>query len=191
MGQALILAGQTITPAVLNRIYGTADTTSHTVNNTTFANLSSSYTIPGGDPLAGTAYRLTVFGNGSWGSTQQILTVAATLAGTNIGTTPQIASTALAASAAFDFEFIIKIVCVSPGSSATWRAAISGSVTETANAILPGTAADNTVGLNGCTHSAITRDSTADNAFVIQAKWASATGAPTLTSLATIFEKVN
>ena len=109
MGQTLVLAGQPITPAVLNRIYGTADTTAHTVNNTTFANLSSSYNLPAGDALAGTAYRLTTFGNGTWGSTQQTLTLACALAGTQIGTTPAIVSTALSASAAFDFEFIIKI----------------------------------------------------------------------------------
>ena len=191
MGQTLVLAGQTITPAVLNRIYGIADTTSHAVNNTTYANLSSSYSIPAGDALVGTAYRLTTYGNGTWGSTQQALTVACNLAGTNVGTTPAIASTAFSASGVFDFEFEIKIVCVSTGTTGTWIASIRGGANQTTNPVLPGTAADNSAGIYGCTHSAVTQDTTVANSFAVQAKWASATGSPTLSCQATIFEKVN
>lgn len=191
MGLSLVLAGEEITPSILNRIYGQADTTSHTVNNTTYANLSTAYSIPAGDALVGTAYRLTTFGNGTWGSTQQALTVSATLAGTNIGTAPAIASTAFSASAVFDFEFSIKIVCVSTGTTGTWIASITGGANETTNPVLPGTAADNTATLFGCTHSAVTQNTTIANSWAIQAKWASATGSPTLACLATIFEKVN
>lgn len=191
MGQTLVLAGQRITAGVLNRIYGQADTTAHTVTGTSFADLSSVYTIPASDAAAGTAYRLTTFGNGTWGSTQQALTVTTALAGTAIGTAPVIASTAFSASAAFDFRLIATLICVGPGATATWVAEIAGTVTETANAILPGTAADNTVPLAGCTHTAVTQDSTVANTFSIRAKWASTTGSPTLSVVGTLFEKVN
>lgn len=191
MGQTLIVAGQRITPAVLNRIYGTADTNAHTIIATTFTDLSSVYQIPAGDAQSGTAYRLSIFGNGTWGSTQQVLTFTTALAGTAIGTAPAIASTALSASAAFDFDVSVLLICVTPGSSGTWAARVSGQVNETANALLPATAADNTIGLTGCTHTAVTQNTTIANNLSIQAKWASATGAPTLTCNGTLFEKVN
>jgi len=191
MGQTLVVAGQRITPAVLNRIYGSADGNAHTVNGASFADLSSVYQVPAGDASAGTAYRLATFGNGTWGSTQQTLTVSTALAGTQIGIAPAVVSTALSASAAFDFELEMLLICVTNGSSGTWVARVRGLVNETANALLPGTAADNTVGLTGCTHAAVTQDTTIANNLSIQAKWASATGSPTLTCRGTLFEKVN
>lgn len=191
MGQTLVLAGELITPAILNRIYGTADSNAHTINNTTFADLSSVYQVPASDAQSGTAYRIRTFGNGVQGSTQQILTFSTALAGTQIGTTPAIASTALAASAAFDFDVEALLVCVTTGSSGTWVASVRGTITQSANGILPGTAADNTISFAGCTHTAVTQDTTLANNFSVQAKWASATGSPTLTSRATLFEKVN
>lgn len=190
MGQALVLAGQTITPAVLNRIYGTADGVGHTVNNTTFAQLSSSYTIPAGDAGNGTAYRLTTFGNGTWGTTEAIYFTTA-LAGTAIGTAPEIAGAEFSSAAAFDFEVESLLICVSNGSSGTWVARIRGTLTQSANAITIGTAADNSVSFSGTVHTAVTQDTTIADAFAIQAKWAGTTGSPTLTCVGTLFEKVN
>ena len=190
MGQALVLAGQTITPAVLNRIYGTADGIAHTVNNTSFAQLSSSYNVPAGDASAGTAYRLTTFGNGTWG-TAEAITFTTALAGTQIGTAPQIAGAEFSSAAAFDFEIETLLICVSNGSSGTWVARIRGKLTESANAITIGTAADNSVSFTGCTHTAVTQDTTVADAFVIQAKWAGTTGSPTLSCVGTLFEKCN
>lgn len=191
MGLAVVLAGQRITPAVLNRIYGTADVVAHTANTASYLDLSSVYQVPAGDAQAGTAYRLTTWGNGTWGSTQQALTFTCELGGTAIGTAPAIAATALPVSAAFDFEVVIKIICASTGSSGTWISSITGNVNETANALLPGTAADNTISFSGCTHTAVTQDTTTANNFSVQAKWASTTGSPTLTCRGTLFEKVN
>lgn len=191
MGNGPVLAGQRITTAVLNGIYGIADTTAHTLTATTFTDLSTVYQIPAADAQVGTAYRITAVGNGVWGSTQQALTVSCALAGTAIGTAPAVASTAFAASAAFDWEFCARLVCVGPGAAATWMASVSGILTQSANAIIPGTAADNSVPLVGCTHTAVTQDSTVADAFSVQAKWASATGTPTMTCRFTLFEKVN
>ena len=190
MGQALVLAGQTITPAVLNRIYGTADSIGHTVNNTSYAQISSSYSIPAGDAGDDTAYRLSTWGNGTWG-TAEAITFTSALAGTQIGTAPQIAGGQFSNAAAFDFELETSLVCVSNGSSGTWVARIRGTLTESANAITSGTAADNSVSFTGCTHVTVTQDTTIADAFVIQAKWAGTTGSPTLSCVATLFEKVN
>lgn len=191
MGQTQVLAGQRITPAVLNRIYGTADTNEHTVNQASFTDLSTIYAVPAGDPQPGTAYRLSISGNGAWGSTQQALSFAAALSGTDVGTAPSIAAAALSASAAFDFEVEIKIICVTNGSGGTWKTRIKGTISETANPELPGTAADNTVSFVGTTHVAVTQDTTVAINLSVQAKWGSTTGGPTLTCRETLFEKVN
>lgn len=190
MGQQLVLAGQTLTPAVLNRIYGTADSVSHTVNNTGYAQLSSIYTIPAGDASSGTAYQITTFGNGTWG-TAEAITFSAALAGTEIGTAPQIAGAALSNAAAFDFEVTVTLICVSNGSSGTWVSSIRGLITESANAINPGTAADNPIPFCGCTHTAVTQDTTIGDAFGIYAKWAGTTGTPTVSCVGTLFTKLN
>lgn len=191
MGQELVLAGQRITPAVLNRIYGNADANAHTANTAAYLDLSSVYQVPASDAQVGTAYRLTTFGNGTWGSTQQALTLTVALAGTAIGTAPVIASTAFSASAAFDFWAETVLICVSTGSSGTWVASLKGNVSETANPLAPGTASTNSAGFTGCTHAAVTQDTTVANNFSVQAKWASTTGSPTLTCRGTLFEKVN
>ena len=190
MGQALVLAGQTLTPAVLNRIYGTADGVSHTVNNTSYAQLSSTYTIPAGDPSSGTAYRLTTFGNGTWGTTEAI-EFSVNLAGTEIGTAPTISGSAFSSAAAFDFTVTLLLICVSNGSSGTWMSNITGTLVQSANSVLPGTAADNTVTFTGSTHTAVTQNTTIANTLEIDAKWAGTTGSPTLSCAGTLFEKVN
>jgi hypothetical protein len=190
MGQTLVLAGQTITPGVLNRIYGTADAVPHTVNNTSYAQLSSIYTIPASDPNPGTAYRIYTFGNGAWG-TAMTLQVSLGLADVEIGTAPTIAGAALSNAALFDFEIWGKLICVGNGTSGTWVASLHGVFTETANAINPGTAADNSVTMSGCTHASVVQDTTVANDFGIYAKWGGTTGSPTFSCLGTIFEKVN
>jgi len=190
MGQTLVLAGQTITPSVLNRIYGTADSIPHTVNNTSYAQVSSIYTIPASDPNSGTAYRIFTFGNGVWG-TAEALQLSVGFADLEVGTAPTIAGAALASAALFDFEIWAKAICVTSGTSGTWITTFHGILTQSANAINPGTAADNSVSFSGCTHTAITQNTTVPNDFGIYAKWAGTTGTPELIAIGTIFEKVN
>jgi hypothetical protein len=190
MGQTLVLAGQTLTPAVLNRIYGTADAIAHTVNNTTYAQVSSVYSLPALDAAQGTAYRLYTFGNGTWG-TAEAFQFAVGLAGTEIGISPIIAGTVFSNAAAFDFEIWARLICVNNGSSATWVANVKGVFTQSANAVVPGTAADNSATAVGNTHSAVTQDSTIANNFGVYGKWAGTTGTPTISCVGTLFEKVN
>ena len=83
------------------------------------------------------------------------------------------------------------LICVTSGTSGTWVATIKGTLTESANAINPGTAADNSVGFAGCTHTAVTQDTTVADTLEIDAKWAGTTGTPTLSCVGSLFEKVN
>ena len=187
---ALQAAGQPILAATINRQYTLADANNTTVTGTSLANLSTAYTILASDPAAGTAYRMTSWGFGTWGSTQQILTLAMALAGVNIGNEPAIAAAALAASAAFRWELSLTLKCTGTGTTGTWSASLRGVLTQSANSILPGTAADNSVPLAATTSSPVTQDTTVANTLAIQAKWAATTGAPTITCTDTILERL-
>ena len=157
-------------------------------------NLSSVYTIPAGEPLtANAAYELRAgpaAGTRVWGSTQQALTLSPLLgAGADYRHSPtNTASTAFSASAAFHWSVVIGITCTDGVSG--WQGSMAGSVAQTANAILPGTAADNSVALAGATSASYTAAVSSALSVCLQAKWASATGSPTLTCVRTTFRKV-
>ncbi len=191
MGQALVLAGQSITPAVLNRIYGDGDTVEHTVVAASLSNLSSVYQIPALDAGSGTAYRITTFAEGTWGSTQQALTISAAVGDVARGRAPVIAAGVLSAGATFDCEITATVICVTAGPSGTWTCSARGVLTQTANPITPGTAADNSVAFCGIKAGAFTLDSTIAEDQAIQVAWASTVGSPSVTSYGTLFEKVN
>jgi len=170
-------------------MYGQADTTSHTVTQAVSNPLSSSFTVVANDMAVNTAYRLTAWGIGTWGSTQQQLTLSLNYGGVSL-TTLAIASTAFAASAAVRWKLTGLLVGASTGSSGTLFKNITCEISETANPVNPGTAATNAIATTGGSGTS-TIDTTIDNAFVFGANWASTTGAPTVTCQATIFERVN
>jgi hypothetical protein len=189
----LIPAGGTLTAGQgqgqLSQYYGYADTNSTTVTAASAAtNLSTLYTIPAGEPYAGASYQLSAAGYGTWGSTQQQLTLWPYLDATLTGPGRPIAATAFAVSAAFQWSALVEMTCVD-GVSA-WQVSWLGSIVQTANAIAPGTAADNAVPLAGATTSSVTAAVSSAITVALQAKWASTTGAPTLTCVRTNFRKV-
>lgn len=185
-------AGQVVTASMLNATYTDSDGNNSTSTGTSLAPVSTTYTIPASDAAVGTVYRLTAWGAGQWGSTQQKLTFAIALAGITLAPQPSIAAAALSASAAFSWRALLELECLSTGATGTWSASLSGTVTETANAELPGTAADNTVPFAGNTGlTDVTQDTTAAISFVIEAQWASTTGAPTITGVSTYRERLD
>lgn len=184
----LAQAGQTITADMINRQYTQADASNTTVSGTTLANLCTAYTIPASDAGQFTSYRLTCWGTAALASTQRQLNLAMVFAGTAIGTQPKIAATAFAASATLNWKLILTLMCVSTGASGAWSAELSGWFAQTANPILPGTAADNAVPVVGTTGTDVTQDTTTANSLVIQALWA-ATG-PSITTTNTMFERL-
>src|SRR5215469_2574100 len=139
--QAGALLVASTAPGDLNEYYGFADTTSTIVTQATFQNLSTQYTIPAGEAVnAGAAYELSCGGSGTWGSTQQALTFQMNI-GNGFGSGGVAASTALAASAGFTWGAVLTAV-TSDGVSGWW-AVLKIWLQETANAVNPGTAADN------------------------------------------------
>jgi hypothetical protein len=176
--------------AQLSQYYGYADTTQTTVTAASLANLSTVYSIPANEPYAGAAYELTCAGYGTWASSgPQALTLSPLLgSGTITGTARVIAAAAFSASAAFQWWTTIGITCSDGVSS--WQGSMTGAVAETANALNPGTAADNSVALAGATSASYTAAVSSALSVALQAKWALTTGAPTLTCVRTTFRKV-
>ena len=191
MGE-LIYAGQNLTAGTgqgqLSQYYGLADTNSNTFTSATQGNLCTAYTIPAGEPdYAGAAYEMSCAGFGTWGSTQQSLTFQMYL-GTAFGSAPAVAAAALSASEAFNFSLTMRLTCAD-GISAWWGD-IQGAVVAGSATLLPGTAADNAIAIAAVSSAAHTAAVSGALTAVIQAKWASATGSPTLTTTKTTWRKV-
>lgn len=190
----LLIPAGTIPPASaaaggLNQYYGFADTTTTTVTAAAAANLSSVYTIPAGEAYTGAAYELQCGGSGTWGSTQQQLTLAMAMNGTSFGSggSGKVAASALSASAAFYWTARYTLVCVDGTSS--WIGRMEALVAEQSSPANPGTAGTNTIGVNNVlSHTATVSSSIT---VALQAFWASTTGAPTLTNLMTTWRKIS
>jgi late competence protein required for DNA uptake (superfamily II DNA/RNA helicase) len=79
------------------------------------------------------------------------------------------------------------LVCVNGVSQ--WNGSMSAVLQEIDNAVLPGTAADNSVTL-AVTPSGITEAVSSPITVALQALWASAVGSPSITGIWTTFRKV-
>lgn len=183
MGLSTATAGQRITPSLLNRMYGQADTNSHTVTAASLTDLSSVYVIAANDGSANTAYRLTCYGQGTWGSTQQNLVVQGTLGSSTSLGSATVPAANLSASTSFRWYLTLNLVVATTGSSGTAVGGFDGHLYATGTG-------GNAARVVACAGS-VAMDTTAANNFKLQANWASTTGASTLTCLATIFERVN
>ena len=189
----LILAGQALQAGEgqgqLSQYYGYADGNQTTVTAAASTALSTVYTIPAGEPYTNSAYELTCAGFGTWGSTQQALTLSPFLgAATITGTARVVAATALAISAAFHWSVTIGITCTDGVSG--WQGSMIGTVAETASALNPGTAATNSVPFAGATSASYTAAVSSALTVALKAQWATTTGAPTITCVRTTFRKV-
>jgi hypothetical protein len=188
---ALIQAGQT--PAAtsaaggLNQYYGYADAVQTTVTAASLANLSSVYTIPAGEAYAGAAYCLRCGGLGTWGSSAQNLGLAAVLDGTTIHTTVQVASAVFNTSVSFLWSAQIDLVCADGISQ--WFGSLKAWGQQNTGAVNIGTVASNAFVLTDSNSSAATAAVSSAVTVALQAKWASTTGSPTLTTYWTKFCK--
>jgi hypothetical protein len=182
MASPLIAAGQALQAGEglgqLSQYYGYADVNSTTVTAAALTDLSTLYTIPAGEPYTDAAYELRAAGYGTWGSTQQALTLGPLL-GSGAVSSP---------TAAFQWSLMIEMTCTDGISG--WQVSLSGAVAETANALNPGTASTNSVPLAGATTSVYTAAVSSAIPVALQAKWAATTGAPTITCVRTTFRKV-
>jgi len=180
----LLVAGQA--EGELNQYYGYADSNASTVTSSTYGNLSTQYTIPAGEAYAGAGYELACGGTGTWGSTQQTMTFQA-IVGTSV-LTMAIAAAALSASAGFYWRTLLELECADGVSG--WWATFSGSISVSGAPLNPGTAADQAIALAAANSSVHTASVSSAISVALQAKWASTTGAPTISNYRTSFKKV-
>lgn len=180
-------AGQRTTSALFNQVYGMGDTAASTVTQTTFTNLSSAYTIPAGEPVAGSAYELECAGEGVWGSTAQSLGIASSLNNTAPTAWAGVAAAAFPAGTVFDFWVRLKLICADGASQ--WSEFLSGMFAPHSAYIQPGTPAANGVPI--IHWQADTAAVSSNIQVAIQAKWLSTTGTPTLTSQMTTFRRIS
>jgi hypothetical protein len=159
-----------------------ADFTTHTVTQTAPTQLSDSWSVPAADAQAGTVYRLTAAGTATWGSTQQALTLALSAFGVaNFASLP-IGATEFTASLTLQWRLVADVAVKTPGNPATILGGIS---------LEMGVAGANELTQVGTNQSAggfvsfnaanATADTAVNSNVTLQAKWASTTGASTIT----------
>lgn len=172
-----------------------ADKSSHTATAATPTAITATWTIPAGDANVGTLYRLTFFGFGTWGSTQQALTMNARLdAGSTMagGGTGQIQATAIAISTGIFIRGVVEVLIVSTGAGGT--ATVTQEFTVIArSSLLPGTAANNTItslNSNSTSGGTVAYDTTASHTLDMSCTWASTTGSPTMTGTQSFLERI-
>lgn len=192
MGSPIIYAGQTLAAGQgqgqLSQYYGYADTNSNTFTSATQGNLCTAYVIPAGEAdYAGAAYELRCAGTGTQGSTQQTLLFEMFL-GSAFGSIPTLGAVDFSAGQTFTYSLVMSLTC-SDGISGWWGDLL-GAVVESSTTIIPGTSGQQGVPIAAANSGVHTAAVSGALTAVIQAKWASATGAPTITNNKTTFRKV-
>jgi hypothetical protein len=170
---------------------GQANTANIIVTQATAQALSRTFTIPAGDANVGTVYRITAFGNGQWGSTQQAFAYGIGFPGTTeFSTHHAVNASAFGASVTFRWAAILWVVCETTGVSGTWNGHLMLNMTQTANSAGLFTAATQSLGLAQGPNTDITQDTTIDNNFCMLGWWGSTTGSPTITTRSSFFERL-
>lgn len=168
-----------------------ADTGTQTVTAASATALSATYTIPANDANVGTVYRLTAWGNGTWGSTAQNLAFGIGFPSTTVfGSNSAIGAGFSNISLAFRWNCTLWVMCLQTGGSGSWNGSCRLDISQNPNAVVPGTAANNTTGAACGPSSNVTQDTTVDNALSMLGWWGSTTGAPTITCHGTFVERL-
>lgn len=187
---SLYTAGTVPSADFFNQYYGSSDTAQTVVTGTGPATLSTVYTIPANEPIVGSAYELTCGGSGTWGNPAQALTFTLELQGTVICANITIASGAFNTSAGFRWRLSADYCCSATGTNGKFYGGYAATLTQAANPVLPGTVADNTVGIADANATGVTIDTTSAMFAKVAVGFASNAGGPTITNVRTIFRKV-
>jgi hypothetical protein len=147
---------------------------------------SKQWAIPANDPNAGTLYRLTLWGAGTQGSTQQLLTPIPLLDATAAvgGGRTAVISTLVAISQPFNIRLVYELLILTAGAGGTTLANCTVEVTQNVGTV----PLSQTISFT--TSGAPAIDTTASHTFSFNAGWGSATGAPTVTSKGSLFERL-
>ena len=157
------------------------------VTQNTWTNLSRPITIPKYDPQAYRAYRITAYGSGRQATGTRVdLGLRLYFGTTQIGYTVIDGPTGgVPAGGNFSWRVTYDVIITTGGASGVCNSNATFAYNPASFKASPSTSA---FGTN--THQGATFNGTVDNTFVIQARWASTVGAPTLTCHGTVFESL-
>ena len=162
------------------------DTSTNTNATASFAAMTKVWSIPAPDMRAGTCYRLTAWGNGVQGSTQQQLNMR--LSGLDSATTllNDMAGATIAASASFHWRYVAEVTCTATGSPGT---AIGGGTFTWSQAAATTTGNAATAAFDS---SSVAVSTAAGQNMTLQMQWNSIAGttAPTITCTGSLFERL-
>ena len=159
-------------------VSGAGKTSTTTVSNTTTETVLHAFTIAGSDASSGSVYAIKATGTMDWTTGSPTVTFRVRMGGVSgaVIASCVITCTSSASTAAPAWTVEGDAVCVTTGSSGTWRgtikalaAIISGGFTAAAN---PATA--------GAPSAAVTQSTTSTNDLVITAQWSAASGSNTV-----------
>lgn len=176
----LVTAGSRLTAAMLSEDYSLTDISTTTVAATTSTTqLSRAWAIPAGDADVSTTYRLTAFGLGSQGGTQQQFKFNLKPGGSvAVWTTTGFVS----ASTAFQWRLVSELTVTQTGSAGTCMATMDLSVGNTG-------ATPNNYGAAGFSQSFAFNTTVVQNMF-FQAWMGGTAGSPSVTCYGSIFERL-
>lgn len=162
-----------------------SDHTVFTVTAAAQTQLAKNWAVPLADLSAGAAWRLTAFGAGTEAATtSRTLTFFASMFGNAAVTLTAYATTVVPASGAFTWNALLNIVCTAvSGTSFTFKYGGTVTVTESVTAV-------DTTSVAASVAGSITSTITSATNCELGAGWSSATGTPTISSAASVFEKV-
>ncbi len=160
-----------------------SDATTFTIIGTGAAQASKTWTIAANDANAGTVYRLTVWGFGTEGSTAQNLNVGISLNGAVIRTSILAAVTA---SGSLRFRCVIDLHIVTTGAGGT--ADVNGLANWSTTGAAAAVSASANVGSGAAGGEAF--NTTVSNTLRLSLSWSSTTGAPTITTIGSTFERI-
>jgi hypothetical protein len=162
-----------------------ADVSLFTNTTTSYNAMSKVWSIPANDADQDTVYRLTVSGDGTQGSTQQAIGHQASVLGATAANRVMNATT-IVASDAFSWKYVVEVTILTTGSSGTadvttefsWSQGVGGS------------GFTDTVGATAITRHVATINTTVVGNITAQIAWSSTTGAPTISSYRSLFERL-
>nr|UXE44743.1 hypothetical protein Hi04_10k_c361_00007 [uncultured bacterium] len=178
------VAGQRITASMLNKDYMQADTTTTTVTAATQTRLSTAYTIAANDAQAGTVYKLIAMGSGTQGSTAQTLAIRLnTVGGAGLNAYTIASSFAVIS---HNFRWHVESVITIPSTGAAVKPILfTRGMTFDATGGSLITSFMNEYDSSGGT----TIDTTNSWGLQFECAWGSTIGSPTISCLATVFER--
>jgi hypothetical protein len=166
---------------------GQSDSTHTTVISTGFNVCTAQYPL-NNDPRPGTIYRLTTWGLGTQGSTQEQMNFRGNITGgAGLGQI-QIGALQMPASSVFNFKIIQELQILTTGAAGTWEANIAAIVSAGAGTILSNSGTANS-SVAGSRRGNGSINTTAFSLWV-EAGWTATTGAPTLTTQGSFLERI-